>query len=317
MKCFHIIENFHEFYQKILEIHSNFFKNVKIKFENVDYNDNINNLNETDSLNIPSTDEVFKEEKPFDCDELVTNQIQEIDEYENSKECQQYDYNTLTDFDSKTIDDHIHVADELKYEHVVEKNQLNECLNGVKKYECTECTRSYVGLHSLNQHIREYHEKTKVQICEICGKIFLNYYVYKTHILDIHNISKVECKECGEWVKNERSLQVHMHRKHRKDNVVYKCVICEYIAPNKYALSCHKYDVHINTHKYKCNLCDKAFKRNFSLKRHIETHNREKTYSCRFCSGTFLFSSTLYSHLKIVHPIEWEESRSRRDKISK
>ena len=57
-----------------------------------------------------------------------------------------------------------------------------------------------------------------------------------------------------------------------------------------------------NEHDYKCEICDKEFKKNDGLKKHVKVvHNFVKEHQCNICQSGFDFQSQLTLHMKIAH----------------
>ena len=53
---------------------------------------------------------------------------------------------------------------------------------------------------------------------------------------------------------------------------------------------------------YKCESCEKEFKKNDSLKKHFNfVHNLVKEHQCNICQKLFKVFNQLTLHLKIVH----------------
>jgi KRAB domain-containing zinc finger protein len=61
---------------------------------------------------------------------------------------------------------------------------------GLRPYKCTECESQYVHLKTLQNHLKNVHQKTydrpKIFVCELCGFIAYSYRDYAQHKL-IHN----------------------------------------------------------------------------------------------------------------------------------
>ena len=58
--------------------------------------------------------------------------------------------------------------------------------------------------------------------------------------------------------------------------------------------------VHEGKKPYECNLCDKIFTVNSSLKQHIESvHEKKKPFNCDTCKSSFTLESALKQHLSI------------------
>lgn len=54
--------------------------------------------------------------------------------------------------------------------------------------------------------------------------------------------------------------------------------------------------IHLN--QFECTICDKSFKTNFSLKRHIDSHNENKPFQCDLCDYKTKQAANLTRHKK-------------------
>lgn len=152
-------------------------------------------------------------------------------------------------------------------------------------------------------------------ICEICAKPFNNKLYYDLHKKLTHStteIPKVQCQICGLWVKHEYRLKIHMKNHEENDepdNKEYFCNYCGIKKNTKKALVSHVGYIHLSERKFKCNVCEKAFKREIELKEHMATHTGDVLYNCEYCTKTFNSKANMYAHTKRSHSVEWAEKR--------
>ncbi|XP_022528889.2 zinc finger protein 236 isoform X1 [Astyanax mexicanus] len=57
------------------------------------------------------------------------------------------------------------------------------------------------------------------------------------------------------------------------------------------------HDEEENRRAYRCNMCDKGFKKSSHLKQHVRSHTGEKPYRCNLCGRSFVSAGVLKSHL--------------------
>lgn len=84
-----------------------------------------------------------------------------------------------------------------------------------------------------------------------------------THNAEMANQRRVQCTMCEKWVSSKEELKRHMKR---HTDQPMKCPYCDKMSPNRLALNCHVKGVHEYQAIFKCNLCDKTFKRAVALK---------------------------------------------------
>lgn len=99
----------------------------------------------------------------------------------------------------------------------------------------------------------------KTLICEVCGTGFsapskLAHHAI-THI--DRETSKMQCDECGKWLKNQIML-----RKHKLTHIQtpLNCPHCSKVKFNKDALRSHIAQCH-STPKHHCTICNKSYLR--------------------------------------------------------
>ena len=91
------------------------------------------------------------------------------------------------------------------------------------------------------------------------------------------------CQYCDYKVNKKVALRIHVNAVHLNLRP-FKCETCPKAFKAKKVLIIHRRDVHGEnvgpTEKFPCTKCDYAASTSHILKRHLETHNETKAYSC-------------------------------------
>ena len=53
---------------------------------------------------------------------------------------------------------------------------------GLKNYNCKECSNTFGFPQALRNHIRNMHRERKLEKCPYCHKIFKQYFQFKKHV---------------------------------------------------------------------------------------------------------------------------------------
>uniref|UniRef100_A0A1B0G8E0 C2H2-type domain-containing protein n=1 Tax=Glossina morsitans morsitans TaxID=37546 RepID=A0A1B0G8E0_GLOMM len=187
---------------------------------------------------------------------------------------------------------------------------------GNKDHLCKVCGKGFVLLSRLRIHERSVHDA--IRVCDQCGKKIAGKYALKQHLLEHSGIIKPtwSCDQCDAKLNSHYSLKRHKEIKHNDGSTLYICSECGKCSTSVHALRNHKKNVHQTIRKYKCNICDKAFKIALTLREHMASHTGEELYKCPHCPKTFKVSSNMHHHRKKFHPLEWAQGRKQRKQRS-
>ncbi|XP_073829582.1 uncharacterized protein [Musca autumnalis] len=179
-------------------------------------------------------------------------------------------------------------------------------------YVC-KCGKGFATEERLRVHEKRNHNAERV--CEQCGKTAPNGYILRQHILEHHQgIKKPKwpCDICNAELSSHTNLKRHKQSAHNDGSTVYICGECGKTSVSEQALQKHKHYAHSIKAKFKCSLCDKAFKMPIQLREHMATHTGEHLYTCKYCPTKFRCAANMYTHQRKSHPKEWTESRLNR-----
>lgn len=111
------------------------------------------------------------------------------------------------------------------------------------------------------------HDPESAIICDKCGKTLRSQTNLKKHHELEHSDEPrrkpdpVQCEICGTWLRHLSGLKQHMNTVHEPPGGEHRCHICNKTSTNSRALKRHIYHNHLCERKFKCGMCDKAFKR--------------------------------------------------------
>ncbi|KAH8407552.1 hypothetical protein KR222_005287, partial [Zaprionus bogoriensis] len=185
------------------------------------------------------------------------------------------------------------------------------------KFTCTECNKKFLTERKLKNHMNSMHDPESIIICDKCGKQMRTKIILKKHQELMHsNTPRPEpelkqCQICGAWLKGMTGLKQHMKSIHVESAGEHRCHVCGKISPNARALRRHIYHNHECERKFKCTMCDKAFKRPQELKEHTSTHTGEVLYTCPNCPMTFFCSANMYKHRQRLHRAQYEADKNQ------
>ncbi|XP_035488190.2 zinc finger E-box-binding homeobox 2-like [Scophthalmus maximus] len=118
------------------------------------------------------------------------------------------------------------------------------------------------------------------------------------------------CPFCHRMYQRGATLREHIKYCQEREGGHMVCPLCGYTAPHRAQMEQHlalhnqmqdkspiTLDQGVETRKFKCMQCGKAFKYKHHLKEHLRIHSGEKPYECSNCKKRFSHSGSYSSHL--------------------
>ena len=161
------------------------------------------------------------------------------------------------------------------------RNDLESCpniskvvdLDGVEKFICTICERSFSHRSNIRYHIA-------------CGD----------------SKECLMCKFCDKRFKSNSHLKYHIRTVHTKD-LPYKCSQCDKAFAQIVKLKRHQ-QIHSGERPFQCDTCQKNFQTKYQLKEHKNIHSSANHYPCTKCDKKFADKNNLRRHFRVFHKID-------------
>ncbi|XP_058448944.1 zinc finger protein ZFP2-like [Malaya genurostris] len=152
-------------------------------------------------------------------------------------------------------------------------------VDGLKRYECEYCGKSYSLLATLRRHTNS-HTMEKVYMCKMCGKIFNKASSLTLHEKVHSDVKPYKCETCGKGFKE--TIRLIEHRR-----------------------------IHTGEKPYQCH-CGMAFRKKYILKEHkhiCDLPEDIKTCECRFCQQSFPSYLDMVHHIRQLHTLGMPETK--------
>jgi KRAB domain-containing zinc finger protein len=199
--------------------------------------------------------------------------------------------------------------------HVKAFHKLPRTLN----LACSTCNENFSTTTKLKAHIYKQHpEETKVFACKTCGARFALEKELETHKVTAHpSLRFYICHHCGKVRSSKYAILNHLVNNH-SDPVYDTCPVCraKVVSPTLLDMLCnlkffkfsskvtskmlahcrHKHSVRTDIKIIKCKYCNKQFKQNCVLRRHLRSHTGERPFVCHVCGMAFIRSGSLKKH---------------------
>lgn len=172
------------------------------------------------------------------------------------------------------------------------------------KYLCQVCSFNFETFGALERHMNTHFRN---YVCEECGAGFIAKHRLKVHMYNIHSSQEhsdgqFPCNICKKTFTTHRRFKIHHDLIHKMSKKL-RCPKCPARFSYYYVRQKHLLDAHGETPViYKCNVCEKEFKRRYPLSIHIKKeHLSQGDFNCELCSQTCFSSNELKAHLMKRH----------------
>lgn len=172
----------------------------------------------------------------------------------------------------------------------------------VRKHPNLVCEMCGVVVEQTNQMRRhnERHDDRLPNHCELCGKIYKDQYVLRSHLKLVHEkpLTSHECSHCQK--RFDRKAHLKRHLKHTHTNLKpFACDLCDYRSSARGDLNKHLL-VHSEP-SFQCAQCNKCFTHRKSLVLHEKRHQGLREFRCGFCDYLGYTHNHVRRHIERVH----------------
>ncbi|KAJ2941066.1 hypothetical protein O0L34_g13195 [Tuta absoluta] len=178
---------------------------------------------------------------------------------------------------------------------------LNECAEEDAKIETVYLTNEQCLEERAEKRLDSRYLNCQFK-CEACIKGFNYRPSYDKH-MEKHRkmIGEFKCDYCNQCYVSEENLNGHL----KSHEVRYKCTMCSYIRNCRYSVSEHITTEHgAGLASFQCPKCEKTFKSNTRLRKHIFDYHSARRVECKYCNVQYANRDTLKAHLMRKHPTE-------------
>jgi len=158
----------------------------------------------------------------------------------------------------------------------VECNTQQEKHASARSYTCPHCNKTFVSSAECRKHVRV-HTAEKNFKCSQCEMQFRDVVHLNQH-MSVHNGDKpYKCSHCKKGFSKVFDLKVHetIHTGEK----LFACPYCDEKFTHYSSRKGHIVRVHGEVTPYRCKHCGKCFKSNYYLKKHLRSHNSDKSFS--------------------------------------
>ena len=146
-----------------------------------------------------------------------------------------------------------------------EEEGQGRCENSSGKvYQCEFCASIFEEGKQFRDHMRNH----KFKECTICNKRLSANTNLPYHMIRCSKTMKIQCPQCEYKCATQVDLKRHLKRCNSSPPKEYKCDNCEFIGKSRLEMR-----IHMKEHpKFGCDRCGKTFRKQSTLKRHVDAH---------------------------------------------
>ena len=171
--------------------------------------------------------------------------------------------------------------------------------SGDRPFQCEICNKTFTRKAGLTQH-QYVHNGIRPYLCDVegCGKQFTDRTTLRRHSLTHSREKPFICKECDKTFRTKSACRKHYLR-HFKDDVSYKCGVCEEMFKDEEAWRLHSasHEEKRRTGAFRCGFCLRVFKSQEDLDSHVPLHETGLQHACSQCGIKFYTEDDLLKHM--------------------
>lgn len=201
--------------------------------------------------------------------------------------------------------------------HIITHTTVSTVKSAMKIFLCEICGKEYDSKIALQRHNLFLHNKRIHLVCEFCG--FRTYHrdALREHLIKKHSDVTFQCTECGVLFLDKFLFDTHMAT--HTEMKIFNCKYCglrfRKLDNLKFHLKLHgrkgtsdSYFVEsedvlhgFETRRFTCKKCGESFNNQDMYNNHTKSHNISV---CHLCGIAFNSDSDLNKHLSKFHPSE-------------
>nr|CAB3267971.1 zinc finger protein 236-like [Phallusia mammillata] len=173
-------------------------------------------------------------------------------------------------------------------------------------YKCPTCSRSFMRIASLKSHL-PVHLIDETMICTECGDEFTLKSELESHMAQHRRDLQKHLSDrtspffpVDQVIQQSMEMNPETQRKYRRKANPAKCPFCNKEFRKECQLKRHIL-IHTGEKPFACTLCDKAFNQKSALQIHMMMHSGKKPYTCPHCPQLYTQRGNLRMHVARVH----------------